>query len=83
MDFLAGILKGIIQIFGPTIGRWLLAAAKWIGKALLAVLIFIFDLLVKIGKFIIAFAQVHPVLFVVIVVLLIIVVLLYLKYEYW
>ena len=50
MDFLAGILKGIIQIFGPTIGRWLLAAAKWIGKALLAVLIFIFDLLVKIGK---------------------------------
>ena len=83
MKFLAEIAKGIFQLFGPAIGRGLLAAAKWIGKALLAVLIFIFDLLVKIGKFIIAFAQVHPVIFVVIVVLLIIVVLLYLKYEYW
>ena len=83
MKFLAEIAKGIFQLFGPTIGRWLLAAAKWIGKALLAVLIFIFDLLVKIGKFIIVFAQVHPVIFVMIVVLLIIVVLLYLKYEYW
>ncbi len=83
MDFLAGILKGIIQIFGPTIDRWLLAAAKWIGKALLAVLIFIFDLLVKIGKFIIVFAQVHPVFFVVIIIILLILVLIYLKYEYW